>query len=512
MKRMFLFLLLFLPALAFSDSGVSMASPALYSNAVRADMASTATGKGAALVGFSAAGTGAVASNVLKKLQERVSVADFGASPTASAAVNTAAINAAVAASSGVYFPAGVYATNGAILIGNTNCTLFADYPGAATIASTNASQDVIKFNRTTNNLNTSVVDINTTGGLNGIEINGGFVSKNSILENINITSPSNAGLLITGDNVTGSTFINGKVRNLVIQNSVGTSYGIRATGYNILNGTQFQNVTIISGLVGISVSETVSTTLTVKFDTVTIQAVQGVAVELDGIDALFTNLYLENNGISIDTADINVSSSSAAWPGHLTLINPYFGPQGAAHTTTSRIRLATTRNIVTIYGMANGGSNRIDGANNGAASNINLFGKAADLAVVNFNEQELRYGDSSISSYTTTLTGVDAVVTGVVKASRDGHTVTLVFPYMTGTSNALTKTYTGMPLHFAPLGYQIEGLAIFKDPAGANTVLPYLIDTAGVITIYSSTAMAQAWTSGAGWVGRTFTISYERF
>jgi hypothetical protein len=52
---------------------------------------------GAANVGFTQSGTGAVAQTVQTKLEQTVSVKDFGASPSASAATNDAAIAAAVA-------------------------------------------------------------------------------------------------------------------------------------------------------------------------------------------------------------------------------------------------------------------------------------------------------------------------------------------------------------------------------------------------------------------------------
>jgi len=65
---------------------------------------------GSANVGYTPAGTGAVATTVQTKLRESVSVSDYGASPGASAAINTAAFNAAFAA-------AGAYGTNGVVLL-----------------------------------------------------------------------------------------------------------------------------------------------------------------------------------------------------------------------------------------------------------------------------------------------------------------------------------------------------------------------------------------------------------
>jgi hypothetical protein len=61
------------------------------------DLASTAAGKGAELVGFKQAGTGAVNRTALAKMRETVSATDFGADPTG-ATDSTTAINSAIAA------------------------------------------------------------------------------------------------------------------------------------------------------------------------------------------------------------------------------------------------------------------------------------------------------------------------------------------------------------------------------------------------------------------------------
>jgi hypothetical protein len=76
--------------------------------ALRADLASSSTGKGAALVGFQAAGSGAVARLALDKLRDAVSVKDFGAKGDGTTN-DRAAILLAFAASRHVVFPAGTY-------------------------------------------------------------------------------------------------------------------------------------------------------------------------------------------------------------------------------------------------------------------------------------------------------------------------------------------------------------------------------------------------------------------
>lgn len=87
---------------------------------------------GSSLVGYLPTGVGAVATDVQSKLRESVSVLDFGASPSASAAVNRAAIQAALDATTeggSVYIPNGIYQINDALII-NKAITVYGDGPG----------------------------------------------------------------------------------------------------------------------------------------------------------------------------------------------------------------------------------------------------------------------------------------------------------------------------------------------------------------------------------------------
>lgn len=77
-----------------------------------------AASSGSSLIGHLPAGMGAVTTTVQGKLRESVSVLDFGGSPSASAAVNTAAIAAAAVYANNtaiVDFPDGTYAVTGSV-------------------------------------------------------------------------------------------------------------------------------------------------------------------------------------------------------------------------------------------------------------------------------------------------------------------------------------------------------------------------------------------------------------
>lgn len=78
---------------------------------LRNDLASTADGKGGALVAFKQAGTGAVARTAQDKLRERISVKDFGAIGDG-VTNDTAAIQAAINTGKDLIFPAGDYLAN----------------------------------------------------------------------------------------------------------------------------------------------------------------------------------------------------------------------------------------------------------------------------------------------------------------------------------------------------------------------------------------------------------------
>jgi hypothetical protein len=83
-----------------------------YSTALATDLASTAAGKGASLVGFTQSGTGAVARTVQDKSIESVSVLDFGADPTGvvdSYGAWVAAIAKLPASGGNIKVPAGIW-------------------------------------------------------------------------------------------------------------------------------------------------------------------------------------------------------------------------------------------------------------------------------------------------------------------------------------------------------------------------------------------------------------------
>lgn len=87
---------------------------------------------GSSVIGYSQGDAGSIDRTVQSKLQEILSITDFGAAPAASATVNTAAIQAAIDAApqgGAVYVPNGTYNINNALVIDKA-LTIYGDGPG----------------------------------------------------------------------------------------------------------------------------------------------------------------------------------------------------------------------------------------------------------------------------------------------------------------------------------------------------------------------------------------------
>ena len=124
--------------------------------------ATFAESSGSSLVGYIQGSTGSVATTVQSKLREVVSVKDFGA--VGDGVTNdTAAINAALTASEVVFFPVGIYMTDGGHNIKNKTIKGEA----AAQLTSVTGNTSVIKLRGSNTNASMFIngEDINTTWG-----------------------------------------------------------------------------------------------------------------------------------------------------------------------------------------------------------------------------------------------------------------------------------------------------------------------------------------------------------
>lgn len=164
-------------------------------NAYKADVASVADiAKGAALMGYKAAFTGAVGRTLADRLGDTVSAKDFGLATTNTGAQNVAAWNLAVAyaiAQGGLtlHIPRGTYDFNGTISFTNAhNLRVTGDGPDATILRITHATADFISA--AGSNLYTCFDNFTLTSSVTrtaGAMFNGGFWRR-ALMHRVKIT------------------------------------------------------------------------------------------------------------------------------------------------------------------------------------------------------------------------------------------------------------------------------------------------------------------------------------
>ena len=171
--------------------------------------------------------------------------------------------------------------------------------------------------------------------------------------------------------------------------------------------------------------------------------------------------------------------------------------------------------------GGATQGSSGLNGATEFADFYLDLTGTAsiADILSVDSGGNSLRNSRVAISqatsatlpdawkatsldnnlkyrgTFTATLTGVDAVVTGTASYAVDGKTVTLEVPFLQGTSDTTAATITGMPTFLYPTASK-NFMAINYNSSAAMAGR-YLLSTGGLITLYNGVSLTSFTASG---------------
>ena len=214
-----------------------------------ATLAQLAASGGSNLIGFLPAGTGAVATTVQAKLRESVSVLDFGASPSASAAANTTAIqnaiNYAAPLGKAVYIPAGTYAI--------TALTLPLQHGGIEIYGEAyNSSYNLSIGTYVGTNL------VSTQGTGNIISCNGGvnYSNRGIRLRNINI-SVMTTGFAIS---LVGAPEMS-LLENLTIRTAGANGSGIQLTscwGNMLVSGCSISSASLGSSGDGISITNAI--------------------------------------------------------------------------------------------------------------------------------------------------------------------------------------------------------------------------------------------------------------
>lgn len=115
---------------------------------------------------------------------------------------------------------------------------------------------------------------------------------------------------------------------------------------------------------------------------------------------------------------------------------------------------------------------------------------------------------DYQEATFTATLTGVNAVVTGTASYTRIGNFVSVKYPTLTGTSNSTGKTITGAPADIQPATASYQ-LGLTQNNSGADVAAAVLVNTTGVLTLYPDAALSAFTASGTAAI-RQSAISYN--
>lgn len=114
--------------------------------------------------------------------------------------------------------------------------------------------------------------------------------------------------------------------------------------------------------------------------------------------------------------------------------------------------------------------------------------------------------------TFTVTLTGIDAVVTGTASYVILGNMVMLFIPSITGTSNSAAKGLSGIPAAIRPAAIQQSFISV-TDSAITSNVGRVRINTDGTATLAivtpSTNAITTTFTATGSFVLGFFTICY---
>jgi hypothetical protein len=112
-----------------------------------------------------------------------------------------------------------------------------------------------------------------------------------------------------------------------------------------------------------------------------------------------------------------------------------------------------------------------------------------------------------TVPSFTATLTGCTSSPTYTVRYVKHGNTVTLEIPDVAGTSNATTKTLTGLPAELQPASRKQALLASVQDNGG--TLTPALVRIQGASIAYFANASGAAFTAKGTFSAQPVLVTY---
>lgn len=499
------------------------------------DLANTSSASlGDALIGFKQSNSSGILSGasprtVHQKLQENVSVKDFGATGDGTTD-DTAAIQAAIDACIAnrietLYFPATdatkYYKVTDTLTVSG-RLSLVGDGEYSTTIYAVGFSvgQHIVDFN---NDAGDNVY----FGGIRDMTLRGadqnpiGYQVKNlsyAVFENVFLYN-LRRGYTITGTNCFSNTFRNvvgGSIAQYTAhfdaytgggQHTFDTCTFIGTDGFVVSSDSVVDAITLLNP----NFEQCTTTDLTVLGTVVGINSFGGRS---EGLDGNTSWLITPATGKTVTAFNIEgmqwSSDNGAADPVKLGGAGTV---KGFTVTGCSGTNIGSSQ-IVNLNGQ--GESGQISGNYFASAAKaidtpragIIVFGNSNSSGALAEYWGTATWGVTQ-SSFTATATGMTTSPTGTVYYSVVGKTVTLDLPYITGTSNSVSFTLTGAPVAIIPATQKDMIGRVVDNGVGITGMIR--IRTNGVIQFYASVSGADFTTSGTKSITEN-SISYTLY
>lgn len=502
---------------------------------------STVSLSGAALVDYIQAGTGAVSRSVQAKLQEWVSITDFGAVADATLIAgviggtnNRAAIQAAIdslpAKGGTVFIPKGAYAFGGSgIFIDTEHVKLV----GEGMASDEGAGTSLLGSSMLCYSGSATAINVATQGGagwsfgttLAGTELKDfALIGTASATAGIQIGTASSSvfPIRVKMDSVSIFNFAGAGVSGLKI-NYLVTGLFERVYAYNntdgifVAGGTtmNFRNIiSRVNGRYGVHITNTTNSVSSLSIESQSViesNTDSGLLVLTAGTTngtVAVRDTHFENNCVSSGTYQCLVGPSSGSSVTAILIVD------GCRFITTNQtgdlsIDYVNKATVSNTQFDSSGGKIPLKLVSTNAAGVVidtcRTLGGTIDpdaLATVVINSVT-----GAGASYTGTLTGGTTSPTATVYYRKLWDVVTVDVPAFTATSNATTKTITGMPAQIRPATAK-RGLYIASDNGGASVAGLFELGTNGVLTLYATVA-GGAWTASGTFLSDKFQFTY---
>ncbi len=228
---------------------------------------------------------------------------------------------------------------------------------------------------------------------------------------------------------------------------------------------------------------------------TLTLMNYNGCHFEWDSLSTLFNH-----TGGRCNVVEAFYYSTSA------TPANPFIATVGANTSFNSQNLLAILpASVITLFkSTSSSGKLEVDYSPIFLGGNVPTQQEEHDAAAY-IGYHGIHY---DANGFVGAYTGNTTVPTALVLVTRVGNLVTLGVPAWTATSNATTKTITGMPAQYWPAS-QKRCLILTSDNGGGVTVSACTVGTDGVITMYAGPGFNN-WTAAGTAVVYEFCFTYS--